>query len=205
MWFDLIAARALLEKIDWQSSIVLVCLWKALKSKQQIRSTLSAPTISDTLTFSSRGLRNMILFGVGASHTWVEDAAKTVSNWEPLGASWRSHVELTIGWSPRNKQQVTAWRTLKLHVLIHDNPQKFLISLVPMMVTESKQLWPGRSFWPWKLGILPGEWVLSLQYQRTYWALISYKIKVQTSVAEFCLWVRLIKPVRRESVSLPPP
>lgn len=86
MWFDLIAARALLVKTDWQSIIVLVCLWKALKSKQQFRSILSAPTIPDTHTFSSRDLRDMILFGVGSSHTWVEDTAKTASDWEPLGA-----------------------------------------------------------------------------------------------------------------------
>lgn len=112
------------------------------------------------------------------------------------GGSWRSHVELTIGWSPRNKQQVTAWRTLKLDV--HGNPQKFPVPLVPLTVTESKQLCPGGSFWHWKLGIFPSEYeVLSVQYQRTYRALISCKVKVQISVAEFCLWIRIIKPVLR--------
>lgn len=60
--------------------------------------------------------------------------------------------------------------------------RSFLAPSAPLLVMWGKLLWSGKSFWHSKLCILPtipnNMRILFLQYQRTHWALVSYKVKL---------------------------
>lgn len=146
IWFDLIAVRTPPGKTGQQNRAVPAGLWKAFNREQRFGSAQPDPPIPDAPRCSSRGLGDTGLVRVGASHSLATGCRPRVPRGEGCGGTWRPHSELILYWSPRNKQKLTSLvGTGAGGALTRGDPQVFPAPSVPSMVTEGKQLRPGRS------------------------------------------------------------
>ena len=132
-----------------------------------------------------------------------------------VGGNWRPHVELTIRWYPRNKQKVTALiDTWAEYTLIPGKLQEFSGPFSAIDGFQGQLVKVRKVPLTLQIGCSPAqeyEDFISPIPENILGTDILQGQTLQTSVGEFCLHVRVIKPVllrgnaNWESVSLPFP